>query len=160
MTDCVNSAIGNCNFPNDLKVADVSACYKRGVQTDRSSYKLVSVLPPISKIFERLIMICKCVYVLRIKSSIKANKSKLLGVTIDSKLSFDEHIHELCGKVNGEVNAFSRLRNYLSDTQVKLLCKTTAWANFNYYPLIWLFSSKVPNNEVNRTHKRALRMLH
>ena len=36
-------------------VSDVSAGYKRGVQTDRSNYKPISVLPPISKIFERLI---------------------------------------------------------------------------------------------------------
>ena len=55
LTDCINAAINNCNFPNDLKVADVSAGYKRGVQTDRSNYRPISVLPPISKIVERLI---------------------------------------------------------------------------------------------------------
>ena len=33
LTDCINAAINNCNFPNDLKLADVSAGYKRGVQT-------------------------------------------------------------------------------------------------------------------------------
>ena len=27
-------------------------------------------------------------------------------------------------------------------------------------PLIWLFCSKVANNEINRTHKRALRTLY
>ena len=85
---------------------------------------------------------------------------KLLGVTIDSTLNFDEHIFELCGKVNKKVSAFSRLRNYLDDTQAKLLCKTTVLANFNYCPLIWMFSSKAANNEINRTHTRALRVLH
>ena len=85
---------------------------------------------------------------------------KLLGVTIDSKLNFDRRILELCGKVNKKVSAFSRVRNYLDDTQAKLLCKTTVLANFNYCPLIWMFSSKAANNEINRTHKRALRVLH
>ena len=85
---------------------------------------------------------------------------KLLGVTIDSKLNFDKHILELCGKVNKKVSVFSRLRNYLDDTQAKLLCKTTVLANFNYCPLIWMFSSKAANNEINRTNKRALRVLH
>ena len=80
---------------------------------------------------------------------------KLLGVAIDSKLNFDKHILELCGKVNKKVSAFSRLRNYLDDTQAKLLCKTTVLANFNYCPLIWMFSSKAANNEINRTHKSA-----
>ena len=31
---------------------------------------------------------------------------KLLGVAIDSKLNFDEHILELCGKINKKVSAF------------------------------------------------------
>ena len=33
-------------------------------------------------------------------------------------------------------------------------------SNFSYCPLIWLFCSKVANNEINRTHKRALRTLY
>ena len=33
-------------------------------------------------------------------------------------------------------------------------------SNFSYCPLIWLFCSKGANNEINRTHKRALRALH
>ena len=27
-TDCSNAAINNCSFPNELRVADVSTCYK------------------------------------------------------------------------------------------------------------------------------------
>ena len=42
---------------------------------------------------------------------------KLLGVTIDSKLNFDDHIFELCHRVNRKVSAFSRLMNYLDNTQ-------------------------------------------
>ena len=38
-----------------MKVADVSVGYKKGVQTDRSNYRPISVLSPVSKIFERLI---------------------------------------------------------------------------------------------------------
>ena len=55
LTDCINIAINNCDFANDLKITDVSAGYKKGVQTDRSNYWPISVLPPIAKIFERLI---------------------------------------------------------------------------------------------------------
>ena len=85
---------------------------------------------------------------------------KLLGVRIDSKMKFDKHILELCGKVNKKVSAFSRLRHYLDDTKAKLLCNTTVLANFNYCPLIWMFSSKAANKEINRTCKRALQVLH
>ena len=33
-------------------------------------------------------------------------------------------------------------------------------SNFSYRPLIWLFCSNGENNEINRTHKRALRVLY
>ena len=33
-------------------------------------------------------------------------------------------------------------------------------SNFSYYPLIWLFCSKTANNDITRTHKRALRILY
>ena len=33
-------------------------------------------------------------------------------------------------------------------------------SNFSYRPLIWLFCTKGANNEINRTHKRALRVLY
>ena len=85
---------------------------------------------------------------------------KLLGIAIDSKLNFDNHILELCSKVNKKMSAFSRIRNYLDNKQANILCKTTVLANFNYCPLIWMFSFKAANNEINRKHKRALRVLH
>ena len=31
--------------------------------------------------------------------------------------------------------------------------------NFNYCPLIWMFNGKSSNDEINRLHKRALRVL-
>ena len=32
-------------------------------------------------------------------------------------------------------------------------------SNFNYCPLVWMFSGKSSNNEINKIHKRALRVL-
>ena len=55
LTDCINVAISNCCFPNELRVADVSPCYKKGIKTERPNYRPISVLPAISKILERLI---------------------------------------------------------------------------------------------------------
>ena len=55
LTDCINAAINNCCFPNELKVADVSPCYKKSLKTEKSNYRPMSVLPAISKIFERLV---------------------------------------------------------------------------------------------------------
>ena len=42
----------------------------------------------------------------------------------------------------------------------KLLFNSAIMSNVSYCPLIWLFCSKGANNEINRTHKQALRALY
>ena len=85
---------------------------------------------------------------------------KLLGVEIDSKATFNKHIETLCSKVNRKVSAFARLNNYISREQALTVCNTVILSNFNYCPLIWLFCNKGANKEIDRTHKRALRILY
>ena len=84
---------------------------------------------------------------------------KLLGVNIDNSLKFETHVKEICKKFNQKVYPLGRLRPYLGEQKSKLLLNSMVMSNFSYRPLIWLFCSKVANNEINRTHKRALRTL-
>ena len=84
---------------------------------------------------------------------------KLLGVDINNLLKFDAHIKELCRKVNQKVHAFGRLGPFLGEQKAMLLFNSVIMSNLSYCPLIWLFCSKGANNEINRTHKRALRAL-
>ena len=90
---------------------------------------------------------------------LSTNKVKLLGIEIDNALTFTAHIQNLCSKVNRRINAFSRINTYISRPQAMLICNAVILSNFNYCPLIWLSSTKAVNNEINRTHKRALRIL-
>ena len=83
---------------------------------------------------------------------------KLLGVTIDSNLTFNAHIKGICGKVNQKASALSRLRDYISEKKAKLFQNTVVMSNFQYCSLIWLFCSKAANDLINRTTKRALRI--
>ena len=55
LTDCINSAIYESEFPKELKDADVSPGFKRGITTKKVNYKPISVLPSVSKIFERIL---------------------------------------------------------------------------------------------------------
>ena len=87
------------------------------------------------------------------------NSVKLLGVTIDSKLKFGQHVTNLCQKANNKISAFSRISNYLNQKQSLLLYNSFTMSQFNYCSLIWMFCGKVANDCVNRTHKRALRIL-
>ena len=66
---------------------------------------------------------------------------------------------QLCQKANNKISAFSRVSSSLSEKQSLLLYTSFIVSQFNYCPLIWMFCGKVANNELNRTHKRALRIL-
>lgn len=69
-------------------------------------------------------------------------------------LNFEEYVLNLCSKVNEKVRAFSRRWYYIDNKQTSILCNT------NYCTLIRMLSSKTVSNEINRTHKRPLRVLH
>ena len=85
---------------------------------------------------------------------------KFLGIDIDSKLSFDNHVKAVCVKASRKVSAFSRVANFITFEQAKLLYNSFIMSNFGYCPLIWMFCGKTANEEINRIHKRALRRLY
>ena len=49
-----NSAISNSEFPEKLKLADVTPVFKNMDPLDKTDYRPVSVLPPVSKVFKKL----------------------------------------------------------------------------------------------------------
>ena len=50
-----NSIVGTSLFPDELKLADIIPTYKRGITTDKVNYRPISLLPAVSKVFEKLI---------------------------------------------------------------------------------------------------------
>ena len=54
ISELFNKSIISGIFPDDLKVARVSPTHKSGDRTDPGNYQLISVLPTISKLFERM----------------------------------------------------------------------------------------------------------
>ena len=84
---------------------------------------------------------------------------KLLGFTIDSKLNFKSHVKALCVKTNRKVSASARVARYLDLQKAKLLYQSFVASTFKYCPLIWLFCGKTANENIDRVHKRALRVL-
>ena len=88
------------------------------------------------------------------------NQVKLLGITIDNELKFDDHITKICRKANSKLSALSRLARYLSMEQKKLLYMSFIEAQFKYCPLTWMFCSRSCNNKINKLHERALRLVY
>lgn len=91
---------------------------------------------------------------LKIKSK---DSVELLGVNIDSILSFSEHIKSLCTKAKFKIWSLNRIRSYLSLEQRKLIFNAYIMSLFNYTPIIWMFHNKTSYAEITRVHKRALR---
>ena len=88
------------------------------------------------------------------------NSVTLLGVTIDSKLDFSEHIVSLLKKGNQKLHALARISKYVSQDKLKLIMNTFIKSQFNYCPLLWMFHSRTLNNRINRLHERALRIVY
>ena len=101
---------------------------------------------------------------LKIKVGNKVIKSeanvKLLGVKIDNELNFNSHVSDLCKNASAQLNALIRFKNILSFKAKFILIQSFVYANFNYCPLIWHFSSSKSLSKVEQIQKRALRFLH
>ena len=93
------------------------------------------------------------------KSTIKETEyEKLLGVTFDKKLSFTNHVQDLCKKAHQKVHAFSQLSNYIDSIKLKLLMDAFIKSQFNYCPLVWMFHNRRANAKLNKVFERALRI--
>ena len=85
---------------------------------------------------------------------------KLLGVYIDSKLTFNKHINNLCSKANMKINCLFRIRNFIGEKQAGLLGNAYILSYFNYCPLIWMFCSKTLGKKINQVHRRCLKAIY
>ena len=80
-------------------------------------------------------------------------------VTIDSNLSFENHISSICKKASQKLSAFAGIAPYMNIQQRGTIMNTfVVTSQFGYCPLIWMFYSGRPNNKINSIHERALRI--
>ena len=89
-----------------------------------------------------------------------SREEKLLGVKIDSKLSFENHVSYLCKKATQKLHALSRVVNFMDLAKRKSLMKAFITSQFNYCPLIWMFHSRQLNNRINKIQERTLRLVY
>ena len=85
---------------------------------------------------------------------------KALGVTIDSKLNFSEHISELSKKAARQLNALARISNCLDINSRKIIYQSFVASNFNHCPLVWHFCGKINNSKLEKIHERALKIIY
>ena len=95
------------------------------------------------------------------KSKIQNSEyKKLLGIKIDSKMAFNNHVSDLCAKASQKLHALSRIGRYMTLELRKTTMRSFILSQFGYCPLVWMFYSRKLNNRINKLQERALRLVY
>ena len=93
-------------------------------------------------------------------TTLRSEKSvKALGVIIDNRLTFGDHISACCLKAARQLNALARISKYLDPKSKSIICNSFIRSNFEYCPLVWHFCGKTNNNKFEKIQERSLRIL-
>ena len=76
----------------------------------------------------------------------ESQKVVLLGLTIDNRLTFKDHVDMLCSTANYKLHALRRIRKYLTLEKTKLLYNAFINSQFNYASVICIFCGKINLN--------------
>ena len=85
---------------------------------------------------------------------------ELLGILIDHKLTFENHLLNIVQKVNQKLQALARISKYIPRKKLRIIMKAFVSSQFAYCPLIWMFHSRQINHKINKLHERALRIVY
>ena len=81
-----------------------------------------------------------------------SKEEKILGVTIENRLTFSSHIRELCKRASQKTLAFSRISN-------QPLFNAVLKPQLNYCPFAWMLCSRTSKIMINKVYERALRVI-
>ncbi|CAH2083596.1 unnamed protein product [Euphydryas editha] len=145
LTNCINRCLQEGYFPDSLKLAKITPIYKSGPKDDPGNYRPISVLPVVSKIFEKIMYQRLCSFLnsnsylfqgqygFRSKSNtltatidlITKLKTKIdqkhvaVGIFIDLKKAFDTVSHDILIskliELGIDASALQLLRSYLTN---------------------------------------------
>ena len=80
----------------------------------------------------------------------------VLGIDIDDRLTFDGHISNMCIEARRQLNVLQRLKGSLDQDSHMAIYNSFIMSNFDYCPLIWMFTSKTSLSKLENIQKRAL----
>ena len=86
-------------------------------------------------------------------------KIDVLGVCIDGKLNFNEHVRRICSKASAQISALQRLTGLVDYPGRKAIYTSFIASNFNYCPLVWFFTSRNSIDKIDKIQQRALRFV-
>ena len=84
----------------------------------------------------------------------------LLGITTDKKTPFKQHIENLCRKAHNKLHALRPIRRFLTIEKAKILGNLFIDSQFNYAPLLWMFSRKTLYPKIEKIHHKTLKVIY
>ena len=81
-------------------------------------------------------------------------QEKVVGVTLDNKFNFATHLLNITKNANKKFNALTRVQNYMTTDQKKLIFSSFIKSQFTYCPLIWMFCTKRSLRRISNIHER------
>ena len=85
---------------------------------------------------------------------------KLLGITIDFKLNFNNHISNICKKAARQLNVLKRIGTHLNKLSKLTIYHSFILSNLSYCPLAWHFCSEKNTQKIEKIQERALRFIY
>ncbi len=85
---------------------------------------------------------------------------KILGVTIDERITFNEYLNIICSNAAKQLNAIKRLQCNLDKESKLAIYRSYILSNFNYCPLVWYFCEIQNSRNMQKIHERALRFVY
>ena len=159
-----------CNFADDTAINSYSLNYKEAAHKLSNDTHIVlnwfkvnsmAANPGKFQMFLRSkINNSKITFAIENKQTKCKRAVKLLGITVDEKFTITKHIANICSLANNRLRALTRIRRFLSTEQTKCLSEAYNISTFKYCPLIWIFCNKTSNNQINKMHKRTLRLVY
>ena len=91
-----------------------------------------------------------------IRPMTSSDTMNVLGIDIDDRLTFDGYISNMCIEARRQLNVLQRLKGSLDQDSHMAIYNSFIMYNFNYCPLIWMFTSKTSLSKLENIQKRAL----
>ena len=86
-------------------------------------------------------------------------EQKLLGIIIDKDLNFQSHKKSIIKTANQKLRVLIRVTPSMTDFNKKVIFNPFIKGQFNYCPLLWMFSTRTVHHKINRLHERGFRAL-
>ncbi len=85
---------------------------------------------------------------------------KRLGVLFDNKLSFNDHISQVCCKASHQLNVLRRIGFFFEEATKLLIYNCFIKSHFDYCSLVWYQCGIENSKKLERIQERALRFVY